>query len=701
MRSFKLLPLLCSVLAVCIPNARAQTVVLPVVTVQATDPLATWSGNTGTFTVYRDGPTNQMLNIFCLLGGTATNGVDYTTIGSWIVIPAGVRTNTVTVTPIDHGQTNIAPVVLKLSPSPLGIAQNYQIGYPASAAVYITPDGVTNLPPYVNFYSPTNGQVFTSPGNINLVAFGSDPDGYVATMEFFAGTQSLGVVSNGVIVDPPFPPGAGAGSRAFFLTWSNPAPGDYLLTAKATDNGGASATSQAVKVTVQMGPPPTNKPPVVKILQPMNGQTFYTPADVDICASASDPDGYVATVEFFAGNVSLGIKTNNPAGAGPANPFCLVWSNVPPGSYTLTAVATDNGGASSTSDPVMVLVLKGPPTNLPPIVRIASPPNGAVFRGPVNIPLYAFAYDRDGTVTSVEFFAGTNDLGAGNGLCLQPLPGIHWPITNNCPTNFFILTWSNAPAGSFALTAVATDNGGAAATSGPVNITILPSVPPPTNRPPLVNVLATDPVAIEGTNCWPWLGLAGGPPTWTQWNGPTAIWRLFTNCGPKNATFTVHRFGDTNQDLTVSYEVGGTATNGVDYVPLSGSVVIPAGQRHADVTVVPLDDGPPDISSTVTIKLLSATNYVLGFPQKASALIVDSNLPLPGSGLLLDHSFHLTEPGPDGAWFHIEYSTDLANWTTLCTNQVVNGSIDFIDSDANNNQTRFYRTVPENTPPAY
>jgi hypothetical protein len=208
-------------------------------------------------------------------------------------------------------------------------------------------------------------------------------------------------------------------------------------------------------------------------------------------------------------------------------------------------------------------------------------------------------------------------------------------------------------------------------------------------------------VAIEGTNCWPWLGLAGGPPTWTQWNGPTAIWRLFTNCGPKNATFTVHRFGDTNQDLTVSYEVGGTATNGVDYVPLSGSVVIPAGQRHADVTVVPLDDGPPDISSTVTIKLLSATNYVLGFPQKASALIVDSNLPLPGSGLLLDHSFHLTEPGPDGAWFHIEYSTDLANWTTLCTNQVVNGSIDFIDSDANNNQTRFYRTVPENTPPAY
>jgi hypothetical protein len=441
----------------------------------------------------------------------------------------------------------------------------------------------------------------------------------------------------------------------------------------------------------------------VKISEPLNGESFYTPANVPICATAYDMDGFVATVEFFAGSQSLGIKTNNPLSAGPMNPFCLVWSNAPPGSYNLTAVATDNGGASTTSDPVMILISQGPPpppTNIPPLVRIASPPNGAVFRGPLNLPLYAFAYDRDGSVASVEFFAGTNDLGSGKGLCTQPMSGSIWP-TNNCPTNVFTLVWTNPPTGAYVLAAVATDNGGASSTSGPVNITILGSLPPPTNRPPIVDVVASDPLAIEGTNCWPWLGLAGGVATWTEWNGSRPIWRIFTNCGPKNATFTVRRHGDTNQDLTVAYQVSGTATNGVDYVPLAGSVVIPAGQRHADVTVVPLDDGPPDITSTVILKLSSSTNYVLGFPQKAAVLILDSKLPQPGSGLLSDHSFHLSEPGPDGAWFHIDYSTDLSSWTALCTNQVVNGSIDFIDPDAGSNQTRFYRTVPDSSSPPY
>ena len=678
-----------------------QTITMPAVSIYATAPYASWSGKTGTFTFFRDGPTNSTLNVFYLIGGTASNGVDYASIANWVMIPAGVRTNTVTISPINKGQTNVETVILKLSASPLAIPQNYVIGYPASATVYITPAGVTNIPPNVTIFNPTNGATFNLPTAIELGAFGSDPDGYVTSVEFFAGDKSLGVVSNGVIVDPPFPNGVGPGSRAFFLIWSNAMPGSYVLTAKATDNVGASTISSPVNITVQQGPPPTNQPPVVKITIPANGSSFFTPLYLPICAYAYDLDGYVSTVEFFAGSQSLGIKTNNPASAGPANPFCLVWSNVPPGSYALTAVATDNGGASTTSEPVMILVSQGPPppppTNYPPVVRIASPPNGAVFRAPVNVPLYAFASDRDGSVSSVEFFAGTNSLGLGRGLCVEAFP---MGPAFNCPTNFFVLVWSNASPGAYVLSAVATDNGGAAATSGPVNITIISSPPPPTNRPPIISVLASDPLAIEGTNCWPWLGLANGPPTWGDWMGPTPIWRFFTNCGPKNATFTVRRWGDTNEDLTVHYEVGGSATNGVDYVPLPGSVVIPAGQRHSEITVVPIDDGPPDISSTVLIKLTGSTNYIVGYPQKAAVLIIDSRWPRPFSGLLSDGSFHLEASGPDGAWFHVEYSTNLINWTGVCTNQVVNGSIDFIDPDAPSDHSRFYRTVPEaNSPP--
>lgn len=359
MQKVKNLLLSLSLVVVCGLNGYAQNTVIPVVTVSATTPYASWSGDPGVFTFFREGPTNQTLNVFYLVSGTATNGVDYNMIGNWVTIPAGVKTNNVTVSPINNGQTNIETVVVKLSPSPLGIAQNYMIGYPASATVYITPTGVTNIPPNVTLFSPTNGSVFNSPGNVPLAALGGDPDGYVTSVEFFAGNQSLGVVSNGVIVDPPFPPGAFAGSRAFFLTWSNPVPGNYMLTAKATDDGGATTVSAPVSIMVQQGPPLTNRPPIVKIITPDNGASYFTPVDIGICASGYDPDGYVSTVEFFAGSQSLGVKTNNPASAGPMNPFCLVWSNVPPGSYTLTAVATDNGGASTTSDPVMILVSKG------------------------------------------------------------------------------------------------------------------------------------------------------------------------------------------------------------------------------------------------------------------------------------------------------------------------------------------------------
>jgi hypothetical protein len=381
------------------------------------------------------------------------------------------------------------------------------------------------------------------------------------------------------------------------------------------------------------------------------------------------------------------------------NPFCLLWSNVPPGGYVLTAKATDNGGASSISDPVKISVQEGPPppppTNYPPVVRIGSPFNGAIFRGPLDLPIIAYAKDRDGQVTSVQFFSGTKSLGLGRGYCGEMPPG-----TMPCPTNLFIFVWSNAPVGYFVLTAQAVDDGGASSTSEPVKIAILPALPPPTNRPPIVSIIASDPLAIEGTNCWPWLGLDGPTSTWTNWSTNVAAGRFSTNCGPKNATFTVRRYGDTNADLLVTYDVGGTGTNGADYITLPGSITIPAGERRALITLVPIDDGPPDINSTVILKLTPSTNYLVGFPHSAAALILDSQLPRSFTGMLPGKCFELSTTGPDGAWFHIDYSTNLLNWTSICTNQVINGSINFLDPDAQTAQTRFYRAVPESNAPS-
>jgi hypothetical protein len=585
---------LAAVLLFCFP-AVAQVssgTSIPVVTIQATTPIAHWNGDPGVFTIFRSGDTSAVLNVWCGVSGTASNGVDYQAIGSIVQLAGGVTSTSVIINPINLGQTTVKTVTLNLNGSPLMTPVNYQIGSPSIATVDIAPAGVTNLPPVVNLVVPTNGEVYLAPADIGLIAKASDLEGSISNVEFFAGTNDLG--------------------RGAFL-----------------------------------------------ILDPILGSSIYGPV------------------------------------------YLLDWNGVAAGNYSLTAVATDTAGLSTTSAPVEISVVS---SNVAPVVRITSPPNGSIFRAPINIPLFAYAAEPGGAVTSVEFLADGSVIGYAHPVTAVPPPlppgSIQPPILIVEPTNYWELTWTNPPLETnITLTADATDSSGVSTVSSPVHVTVLPPLPPPTNFPAIVGIVATDPVAIEGTNCWPWIGLVDAVPTWSSWVSPDAVFCRITNCGPKNATFTVFRFGTTNDDLLVNYGIGGTATNGIDYVALPGDVTIPAGQRAADISIVPLDDGPPDRNSTVVLRLEPGTNYFIGFPVAAAAIILDSQSPRATTGVLPGNLFHLCARGPDGAWFHVEYTTDLVHWTPVCTNQVVNGGIDFIDPDAGSVPARFYRTVPESGPP--
>jgi hypothetical protein len=134
------------------------------------------------------------------------------------------------------------------------------------------------------------------------------------------------------------------------MTWSSVPAGTYSLTAVATDNAGATTTSAAVSVTVTA---PSNVPPSVAITAPANGATMTAPASTTITAAASDSDGAVTKVDFFAGGTLLGTAT--------ASPYSVPWTNVPAGTYSLTAVATDNAGATTRSAAVTVTVNNPPP----------------------------------------------------------------------------------------------------------------------------------------------------------------------------------------------------------------------------------------------------------------------------------------------------------------------------------------------------
>jgi hypothetical protein len=352
-------------------------------------------------------------------------------------------------------------------------------------------------------------------------------------------------------------------------------------------------------------------------------------------------------------------------------------------------------------------------TTLGPAVRIVSPANHAVFYTPVDIPI--FAYTRSEVpFTNVEFYANGTDLGHGVKLSStnRPVfqafasPDIMGPTALGRLTAVWCLVWSNAPAGSYALTAAAkglysVDQMLINRTSPPVNITVVSSTPG-TNLTDVVNIVATDPVAVAGTNMsWIWPGLTNAVPSWTNW--PPSRATNCTNWGPKPALFTVRRFGSASAALTVDYSIGGTASNGVDYVALPGFVTIPEGVGCALIPVVPIDNGSNTLVKSVILTLAPSTNappdYIVGFPPRAEAIIIHQ-WPRPLPWLLSNGGFHIGAGAPDGAWFAVQNSTDLVNWLSLSTNQVAQGSADFIDPNAPASPTGFYRILPlTNAPP--
>jgi hypothetical protein len=92
----------------------------------------------------------------------------------------------------------------------------------------------------------------------------------------------------------------------------------------------------------------------------------------------------------------------------------------------------------------------------------------------------------------------------------------------------------------------------------------------------------------------------------------------------RNATFLVWRKGQTNAPLTVSYSIGGTAANGVDYQALSGQVTIRAGAYSARVVVQPIDDRSPERAETVRLTLTPSATYLLNSHREAKILIIDN-----------------------------------------------------------------------------
>ena len=87
-------------------------------------------------------------------------------------------------------------------------------------------------------------------------------------------------------------------------------------------------------------------PPSVALSSPLQGSILDSPATVLVAADASDSDGVITAVDLFSGTTRL-ARISSP-------PYAATLPNLSPGTYTLTAVATDNSGLMATSSPVTI-----------------------------------------------------------------------------------------------------------------------------------------------------------------------------------------------------------------------------------------------------------------------------------------------------------------------------------------------------------
>jgi hypothetical protein len=282
---------------------------------------------------------------------------------------------------------------------------------------------MVNALPVIKIASPVANAVFTAPANVVINADAIDSDGNISKVEFYNGSVFLGA-------DETSP---------YSYSWTNLAAGSYNFTAKATDNAGAVTTSAVVKITVN------NALPVVAITSPANNSSFTAPAVIAINADASDANGTVSKVEFYNGSAFLGSDQTAP--------YSYSWTNVAAGIYNITARATDNSGAVTTSSIIKITVSAA---NKEPLVTILSPEANSVTSNSV-INITGKASDPDGRIARVDFFDGELLIGT----------------TSDSVFNF---EWAHPEESSYQIIVKAYDNNGASAIYGPVTVNYIPLI---------------------------------------------------------------------------------------------------------------------------------------------------------------------------------------------------------------------------------
>ncbi|MCG7588139.1 Ig-like domain-containing protein [Photobacterium sp. OFAV2-7] len=341
-----------------------------------------------------------------------------------------------------------------------------------------------NLPPTINLISPTASSQIIAGENITLTANATDDKGPVAKVDFYIDDQIIGTDTSAPY---EYPWAAEAGTRSF--------------KAKATDIDNAYTFSEIVTVAVSDGntaggcagiPAYTAgqayqggnivqhnnhkyhcdvagwcssdsawayEPgkgqywadawtdlgicaivPEISITSPADNSTVLAGSNVTINAQATDADGTISQVQFYAGNQSVGTDTTAP--------FSANWQAVGLGDIAIKAVATDNEGNNGEAS-VLVSV-----SDQALVTSLTSPTSGTTVSLGQAFNLAATAESLNGSVQKVDF-------------------QVNGTIVATDTTAPYTANWTAGSAGNYTVMAIATDSQGATSMSATASVKVI------------------------------------------------------------------------------------------------------------------------------------------------------------------------------------------------------------------------------------
>lgn len=470
--------------------------------IRATDPYALVGLTSGDITVFRTLPSTNDLVIQVLIGGTATNGIDYAEITNVVTIPAGQRATDVLIEPIAGG-TLATNRFVELT---LQTNSAYQFDGPRSAKVAIgtpTPLPATTKPlPEVRISASDAVALEGATTGAFTLERNGDLTQSLTVSVAYSGSATNGInyaaLTNRVTIP------AGRSSAELIVSPLGGAPYGHDLTVLANlaeSTNYTAAEPEKVKVTIVENTL-HDLPPMVVITSPTNSATL-TGDTVTLTASVSSGGVPVQFVAFFEDGAFISSSASAP--------YSASWNHVRPGAYTLRAWAQDADGLWAVSDPVNITV-----DNQSPVIAIGSPTNGTVALAPANITIDALVIDPAGVVTNVNFQVNGHKVGS---VAFPP----------------YLFTVKNEPAGSYALEAIAETSTGGSSKSQTVTITLTNPAPAvvltsPTNQQsfgvatpiPLAAKASVTPGKIQSVGFYAdgfILGVSTNPPyafTWTN-----------------------------------------------------------------------------------------------------------------------------------------------------------------------------------------